>query len=432
MDQALETLKTRLDLNSHSLGDLTTSVRGATGAVATLLPTAPSTGTGTGTGTGLPTGFVSRTTPTGAASAPGNLAWNGNQFVGLEQSTDYHSASAKFFAWTSPDGIAWSRTTTNMPSNYVSLSAANGKFFQMSTSVPQTDLNIYSSTDGVTWSSGTATYAIASAVPSPVSVKYVNNRYFATMDVDTCAAISSTDGVTWTSTKLNALALPTNYYKNVNDKYCSEPFYIGGKYRIYGGVIQQFSTTDPNPPALGLVYSSTDGATWTADTFELPAGANTIEQGGRVSLVVQIGDKIVLPAVKSNISRRINPTDPYPTQVTDSAQVGTSSDGVTFTYADASGLTYPASAVGKPGLSDYFTKLEVSGLGMLGYNFSDKTNYWTADGVAYTATQDFGLRSPDNSYSSNYAYSPSLKRLVVVQWKNTTPGTPTVMTRDFQ
>ena len=361
---------------------------------------------------------------------PGELVWNGSLFVGLEQSTDYHNTKAKFFAWTSPDGIAWSRSTTDMPSTSVHMSTANGKFFQITDSVFSTDLKIYSSTDGLTWTSGTASYQMGSYVASPIGVKYLNGLYFASMDVDTCAAITSADGNAWKTTQLGTLALPTNYYKT-SSKYCTEPFYIGGKYRIYGGVIQFFDNKDPNPPALGLVYSSTDGTTWTVDTFEWPVGVNTIEQSGRGSVVTQIGDRIVLPTVKSVVSRRINPTDPYPTQITDSAQVGTSTDGITFTFSDATGITYATTTVGKPGLSQYFSKLEVSGLGMLGYNNSDKTNYWTLNGVAYTATQDFGLRSPDNTYTSRYAYSPSLKRLVVIQLKTGTT-TPTVMTRDFQ
>jgi hypothetical protein len=231
---------------------------------------------------------------------------------------------------------------------------------------------------------------------------------------------------------LKSLALPTNYTRDSNQNFCSEPFYLGGKYLVYGGVIKDYVTSNTNPPSKGLVYSSTDGVTWTANGFSLPAGANAIGQGGRVSNVIQIGNSIVIPAVMAQASRRINPSDPYPTLVTDSAQVGTSSDGLTFTYSDAVGLTYASFAVGKPGLAQYFTGLEVSGLGMLGYNSSNTTNYWSLDGVTYTEAQDLGLRSPTSAYSSRYAYSPTLGRLVVIQWTNTGVATPTIMTKDFR
>jgi len=237
-------------------------------------------------------------------------------------------------------------------------------------------------------------------------------------------AISSADAATWTSVDLKALTLPTNYYKEGNSKYCSEPFYIGGKYRIYGGVISVFRS-DPID-AKGLVYSSTDGTTWTVETFALPAGANAIAQGGRSGSVVQIGNSIVLPSVKAVASRRINPTDAYPTLVTDSNQVGTSTDGVSFTYSDAVGITYgSASTVGKPGLSGYFPGIDVAGSGVLG--MEGTTNYWTTDGVNYTAaTQGYGLTLT----GINYAYSPSLKRLVVIQ-RGSGLTDPTIMTKDF-
>ncbi len=382
---------------------------------------------------GLPAGFVARTPPAGIINAADAVVWTGSKFVALEQSTDYHNASAKFFAWTSTDGIAWSRATTNMISTYVDLSTANGKAFQISTSsvIGSTAITINSSDDGINWTPSTVTYTMGSYSASPLGVKYLNGRYFASMDVNTCNAISSTDATNWTSTNLATLALPTNYTKDTNQNFCSEPFYVGGKFLIYGGVIKDYKTSSTNPPAKGLVYSSTDGTTWVANAFALPTGANAIEQGGRVSNVISVGNKIVIPTVMTQTSRRIKPTDPYPTLVTDSAQTGTSTDGLVFTYASTSGISYAATTVGTPGLTQYFTGLEVEGSGLLGYNFSNATNYWTLDGVNYTATQDMGLRSATFAYTSRFAYSPSLKRLVVIQWVSAKPATPTIMTKDF-
>lgn len=382
---------------------------------------------------GLPAGFVARTRPAGVVMAADAVVWSGSKFVALEQSTDYHNSSAKFFAWTSTDGIAWSRSTTNMISTYVNLTAANGKVFQISASsvVGSTAITISSSDDGINWTPSTATYTMGAYSGSPLGVKYLNGRYFASMDVNTCNAISSTDATTWTSANLNTLALPTNYTKDINQNFCSEPFYAGGKFLIYGGVIKDYKTSSTNPPSKGLVYSSTDGTTWVANAFALPTGANAIEQGGRVSRVISVGNKIVIPSVMAQASRRLKPADPYPTQVTDSAQVGTSTDGLVFSYADTAGISYSASTVGTPGLTQYFTGFEVAGSGLLGFNFSNATSYWTLDGVTYTASQDFGLRSGTNAYTSRYAYSPTLKRLVVIQWTTTTQAAPVIMTKDF-
>jgi hypothetical protein len=421
----------------------TVAPESAPSAEATATTSAASTGGGNGGGAGggstgsaaLPTGFVARANPEGLVIAAGAVAWTGSQFVALEQSTDYHNANAKFFVWTSPDGSSWTRSTTDMPSTYVQMSAANGKLFQLVGGAgvgSLATLVIYSSTDGLSWTSNTANYDPGAYAASPLSVKYLNGRYFASVDVNACVAISSTNASSWSTVNLKSLALPTNYTRDSNHNFCSEPFYLGGKYLVYGGVIKDYVTSNTNPPSKGLVYSSTDGVTWTANGFSLPAGANAIGQGGRVSNVIQIGNSIVIPAVMAQASRRINPSDPYPTLVTDSAQVGTSSDGLTFTYSDAVGLTYASFAVGKPGLAQYFTGLEVSGLGMLGYNSSNTTNYWSLDGVTYTEAQDLGLRSPTSAYSSRYAYSPTLGRLVVIQWTNTGVATPTIMTKDFR
>jgi hypothetical protein len=55
------------------------------------------------------------------------------------------------------------------------------------------------------------------------------------------------------------------------------------------------------------------------------------------------------------------------------------------------------------------------------------SNFWTQDGVNYTAaTQGYGLTMS----AINYAYSPTLKRLVVIQ-RGTGLTDATIMTKDF-
>lgn len=397
-----------------ALGTFTVASGGGTG------------GSGGSTGSGiLPAGFVARANPANIMNTPSAVVWTGTEFVALEQSTDYHNVNAKFFVWKSADGINWTRETTDLPSSFISFSTANGKLFQLMANMGTSPtVSIAQSSNGINWTSSTATYVMGQiGVPSPMGVKYLNGRYFASLDVDTCMAISSTDAATWTSVDLKTLALPTDYYKEGNSKYCSEPFYIGGKYRIYGGIISVFRS-DP-VVAKGLIYSSTDGSSWAVETFALPTGANAVVQGGRTSTVVQVGNAIVLPSVMAQAARRINAGDAYATLVTDSNQVGTSTDGLTFTFADAVGITYRTSTIGKPGLTSYFPSINVAGLGVLG--MEGASNFWTQDGVNYTAaTQGYGLTMS----AINYAYSPTLKRLVVIQ-RGTGLTDATIMTKDF-
>ena len=394
---------------------------------ASTITSAAGSGGNTGNAT-LPTGFVARANPANILNTPSYVVWTGTEFVALEQSTAYHTPTAKFFVWKSADGITWSRDTTDLTSGFMSVSTANGKVFQLTANLAAVGasptVTIAQSSNGVNWTSSTADYVMGpTTVPSPMGVKYLNGRYFASLDVDTCMAISSADAATWTSVDLKALALPSTYYKVPNNKNCSEPFYIGGKYRIYGGIISVFNS---NPvDAKGLVYSSTDGTNWTVDTFALPTGANAVSQTGRTGTVIQIGSTIVLPSVMAQESKRINPTDTYPTLVTNSNQIGTSTDGVTFTFADAVGISYRSGTVGKPGLTKYFTDVDVPGSGILG--MEGTTNFWTTDGVNYTtASQGYGLTTS----AINYAYSPTLKRLVVIQ-RGSGLTDPTIMTKDF-
>ncbi len=377
--------------------------------------------------------FVVRTNPTGATTkAPTHLVWTGSKFVGLEQSTDFHNAAAKFFSWTSADGISWTRNTTDMVSDYPNMTAANGLAFQLPGAVTGSPFTIKSSGDGITWVASTASYT-GSAVPR--SVKYLNGKYFISMDVDTCTVISSTNASTWTSTDLRTLALPTGYTKRINTTYCSEPIYLDGKYLVYGGAIEFYVKNATSLLTQGLVYSSTDGTNWTASGFALPTGVNSIPQGGRSRTVLQIGNTVVIPTVHTDTQVRIKPTDPYPTQVITNEQVGTSTDGLNFTYAPATGIAANANTLA------FYPSLPLPG-GMLAttsastlVNFQSVftySYYYTTNGVAYTAAPD--MKVGEGGYNAApFAYSPSLKRLVFIKQETTNfaPSGVTLSTYDF-
>jgi hypothetical protein len=107
------------------------------------------------------------------------------------------------------------------------------------------------------------------------------------------------------------------------------------------------------------------------------------------------------------------------------SKVATSSDGINWTFSDASGLTYSNFVVGKPGASASYFQNE---LGLLTTDFNNKY-YFTGNGISYTSTPDLGLLF---DYASNsqrrYAYSGPLKRLVVISFN--TSGTK-IGTYDF-
>jgi hypothetical protein len=377
--------------------------------------------------------FVVRTNPVGATTkAPTHVVWTGNKFIALEQSTDFHNAAAKFFTWISADGSSWTRNTTNMLSDYPNMSTANGLAFQLPGSTAGSPFTINSSSDGITWVSSTATYT-GFAVPR--TVKYLNGKYFISLDVDTCTVISSANASTWTSTDLRTLALPTGYNKRINTTYCSEPIFLGGKYLVYGGAIEFFVKGATSYLTQGLVYSSTDGVNWTASGFALPKDVNAIPQDGRSRTVLQIGDTVVIPSVRTETNVRLKPTDPYPTQVITNEQVGTSTDGLTFTYTKSTGIVANANTLA------YYPSLQLPG-GMLAttststlVNFVSVftySYYFTTNGSTYTSAPDFKVG--EGGYNvAPYAYSPTLKRLVFIkqETKSFAPTGVTINTYDF-
>lgn len=387
-----------------------TTTTGNTGGTTTTGGGTTTTGGGT---TATTNAYVTQTNPTGAANAPAQIVWTGSKFVAIEQNTNYHTVGAPFFTWTSSDGLSWTRNTTNMPSDFPGLSTANGLLFQMTGgSVTGNSFTVYSSSDAVNWTASTATYTVGSYSAVPNGVKYLNSLYFVSLDVDACTVITSTDASNWTSVNLKTLSLPTGYFKDVNTKYCSEPFFVNGTYVVYGGIAAAFN--DTSKPTLGVVYTSTNGTAWTAQTFSLPTGVTNIPQGGRVNLAMQIGSNIVIPL--------------------SGGKVGTSTDGLTFTYSSIAGVN-PVPAAG--GLSKYYTNLVIPG-GMVADTLTSANNqsvvnyYLTSDGVNYTAAPNFGFRDPAFVYTSIQAYSPTLRRLVRI--KSVLSGqtnVPTTFTYDF-
>lgn len=406
-DQVLDKIASAMTAAGKTLGDLRTAAV-AGDDLSTQVPPYVAPGGSTG-GTVTKSVFVDQTAPSGGVHIPGKVVWTGTQFMALEQSRDYHNSKATFFAWQSADGMTWTRSDTNLPSSFVGLSTANGKLFQMDGSTVSSPFKIYKSDDGLSWTSSSITYT---GFGVPLGVKYFNGTYFVSLDVDTCAVITSTDATTWTTTQLGNLALPNNYYKDPNSKYCSAPFYVNGKYFVYGGTIYFFDNTTSTPPVKGLVYSSTDGVNWTVNTFDLPTGARKITQGGRENTTFAVGTTVVLQ--------------------TDDGKIGTSTDGLTFTFAAPSGLD-----VANGTNVAYFDNIQVDGaIAAATLEYVRSTNsylikhFWTSNGVDYTAAPDLGLlTNPTASTTRLQAYSPTLKRMVRIQ--SVRDAAPTVQTYDF-
>lgn len=439
MDQALERLQSRIDANpGQSLDSLRSAVLGET-TFASLLPTAAATGGSTGGSTGGTTGgstggttggtpstggstvtfgaiaYTERSAPTGASKVPGGLVWDGSKFVGLEQSTDFHNAQAKFSAWTSPDGITWTRTTTDLNSHFVALAGMNGKVFQVlpgwqSGGTFQT-VKVSSSSDGISWQSVTVSDSGFSTSVLQGG-KYLNGRYFLSTDTD-CMLITSADAASWSVVDLKTVA--TSSVSVAPSGYCSLPVYRGGKYYVYRGVAGVGGSFRSPDHYEGAYYSSTDGLVWTLGTYALPAGFDSMPGSGRSFDVEEVGDILVIASVKDTTSTS---TPQGQVQSVVANQVATSTDGLTWTVADASGVSYSATEAGKPGPSTFFHFTTPSGA--LTANSiltcsstactSAITYYLTRDGRTYTSTGDYGLVANNRVH----AYSDSLRRLVVL------------------
>lgn len=385
---------------------------------ATATTLAASSGGSTSAGT-VPTGFVARTKPSGAlTTAPDAVVWTGSLFVALEANPNDLSATATLFSWTSPDGISWTRNATNLPNGVISLSAANGKAFMMRAvyqfGVPV--VSIYVSTNGITWTKNNGEIhsdTASNGVAGPIGVKYLNGKYFASMDMDACNPIPSTDGLTWGSstsiTALKTLILPAGYSRYPVKGFCSEPFYVNGQYIVDGGFIISSVVISGVRGNIfkGLVYSSLDGFAWTVNTIDLPTGINDLAQAGRVSLTTQVGSKIVMPRLQNSttISGR---------SVLSNQQYATSVDGLTYAFNAYVGAPYFETG---EGIAAYTNLILPSGT--VGYTVTylgttpTYTYAYTNDGTTFTSTTDLMFTNPLMA-----AYSPTLRRLVVIRQEN--------------
>lgn len=194
--------------------------------------------------TGLTFGNVSyqaQTKPTGALYIPDQIVWDGSRFAGLERSRDFHNTAATAFAWLSNDGITWTRKTTDMPNQFVSMVGMNNILFNVQAGWQTSgaefgfgSIKVFTSTDGMAWqgkiltNSGFSTSTLAGG-------KYLNNRYFLAMDID-CMLMTSTDASSWQVIDLKTVSTSAAVAPPSTSDFCSLPVYRNGKYFVYRGV----------------------------------------------------------------------------------------------------------------------------------------------------------------------------------------------------
>ncbi|HNH44970.1 MAG TPA: hypothetical protein PK633_12885, partial [Agitococcus sp.] len=391
--------------------------------------------------TGLTFGNVSyqaQTKPTGALYIPDQIVWDGSRFAGLERSRDFHNTAATAFAWLSNDGITWTRKTTDMPNQFVSMVGMNNILFNVQAGWQTSgaefgfgSIKVFTSTDGMAWqgkiltNSGFSTSTLAGG-------KYLNNRYFLAMDID-CMLMTSTDASSWQVIDLKTVSTSAAVAPPSTSDFCSLPVYRNGKYFVYRGVAGVGGTFRQPDHYEAAYYSSTDGINWTFGTFMLPNGFNKISQGGRVFEVHELDDTLVMKAVTRIEYTRDTATGGL-MAVTKDQQLATSQDGLNWTMANAVGVTYAPTETGKPAPRNFFNVKTTTG-----WLFSNQiftagsptpmtTYYTTNDAVSYQASnQDFGLLGANNRI---YSYSPTLKRLVVIDG-GTQGNTIKIGTLDF-
>jgi hypothetical protein len=149
-------------------------------------------------------------------------------------------------AYTSPDGVTWTRRT--LPgTNSVPYAPRflNGKFFVPIQPGTQGNGVIASSADGVTW----ATSALGASVNAPTDLTFGNGLYVGSIASPIPGPnqiVTSTDGVTWT---------PRSVAANANGGHVT---FFNGKFYVS---VVNFSVVNGS----GL-YSSADGIAWTKVT----------------------------------------------------------------------------------------------------------------------------------------------------------------------
>ncbi|HEX5360959.1 MAG TPA: hypothetical protein VFW49_07715, partial [Fluviicoccus sp.] len=332
------------------------------------------------------TTYSLQTAPAGAAQAPGQLVWDGEKFVGLEQSKDFHNPSAKFAVWVSGDGKNWTRSLTDLNSHGVAMAGMNNKVFQVLPAWQSGgtfgDVAVSSSSDGITWQTATVTNSGFSTSVLQGG-KYLNSRYFLSTDTD-CMLITSTDATNWTTVDLKTVT--ATGVSTQPSGYCTQPVVRSGNLFVYRGVVGVGGTFRAPDHYEGAYYTSTDGLTWSFGTFALPAGFTKITTGGRSAEVQEVGNTLIIPSVQKTEMVR-DPVSGFLSEVVLDSKVATSSDGINWTFSDASGLTYSNFVVGKPGASASYFQNE---LGLLTTDYNNKY-YFTGNGISYVSTPDLGL-----------------------------------------
>ncbi|MCC7374479.1 MAG: hypothetical protein IT581_07470 [Verrucomicrobiales bacterium] len=232
------------------------------------------------------------------------LAQGGGRFVGVG-----NAGGTPGGIFTSVDGTRWSSNNTGFADNFISVRHLNGAFLAYSVSprtvihstdgltftrhdpgVPIRDLvwdgtryvgyangntNLYSSSDGIVWTAipGVFHPATRTTTVGVGSFAFIDGRYlmFAQGFAGETRFFSSTDLVTWTIQIL----------RNTPNSGYSDFVKSGNRYFL---------------SAQQALYSSTDGATWTAVDYSMqsastpqPAGTSLIDAGGRLYTMQYLG-----------------------------------------------------------------------------------------------------------------------------------------------
>ncbi len=206
------------------------------------------------------TNFSTNFTVSDVTSNINNTAWNGSIFLALSFSAPN---------WTirsSSDGVNWNTVSSNLNElpNINSLLArtlqqrlyfANGRWVITS---PLTPLYFYSSNNGVTWTSGTLAAVFGAFGPNNIQMAYSSSLTRWCVVAYGGAAAYSTDGITWTSSSASYAAQVALAPNNGGTK-------IGGWGCVWNG--SRFISFGYSSNGSGSFYqmiaiTSDDGITW--------------------------------------------------------------------------------------------------------------------------------------------------------------------------
>lgn len=159
--------------------------------------------------------------------------------------------------WSSPDGINWSLVSNSTPwKTGVSISVFQGKIWMMGGNVNGVFVNdIWSSSDGVTWIQnvtppqwGPRSYTVTTVFQNKL---WIMGGYSLTNPNPGYLLVdiwSSTDGITWTQS--TPAFIPPR------------PFLSQPKVVVLNGSMFLFANDGSNPPQFTSIWSSLDGITW--------------------------------------------------------------------------------------------------------------------------------------------------------------------------